>query len=379
MVERILCIDDEEDLLEILSDFLEGLGYEVHAVSSAAKAFHLIEKDYEFDLILCDISMPEMDGYEFLRLLRSEYNRVNIPFIFLTAMADKDHMLKALELGCDEYLIKPVSFDVLESMVASRICRLRQVREHYDDSHRRISQWLFQSVAEELAWPINSILMASSQIQKHNEAKEDSALLRHCRAITQHASKQMQMFQQLDMVLYGAQGSEELAASYIARAEEVAAHTEAMIAVQSQPAIQVGFVGDASIALSCDPFLLAKSFAGVITAHKNQEDKAWAVEWAEDAASGGMCWRISCDESARGAGRLASGAQQIELKEEADLLPLRDTVQNQLLAILFALQVARAHEATLSIEYADGRIAAYRVVMPASRVMQDLPRERRAS
>lgn len=134
----ILCIEDERDLLRDISEELEEAGYQVLAASNGRRALALL-KNHHPDLILCDISMPGMNGFELLEALQSrglEY--ADTPFVFLTALSDPQQVVRGKQLGADDYLVKPIDYDLLLATVAAR---LRQV-ERLQACHRVDSQSL---------------------------------------------------------------------------------------------------------------------------------------------------------------------------------------------------------------------------------------------
>jgi DNA-binding NarL/FixJ family response regulator len=120
---RILCIEDDGETAMLIAEELIDRGFEVNIVCSgeAGLAAILCEKP---DLVLCDISMPGMSGFALLeRLIRLVPRFENMPFIFLTALADRDNELRGRRLGADDYVTKPIDFDVLEAIVRTRLSR----------------------------------------------------------------------------------------------------------------------------------------------------------------------------------------------------------------------------------------------------------------
>ena len=113
--QRILIVDDEEDICMILSYSLQKAGYETliaHSAEEALDNYELRIKDYEIDLILLDIMMDGMSGLEMAEKLRSDigYRESGIgipPIIFLTALSDEDTVLQGFNLGADDYITKP--------------------------------------------------------------------------------------------------------------------------------------------------------------------------------------------------------------------------------------------------------------------------------
>lgn len=113
--QRILIVDDEEDICMILSYSLQKAGYETliaHSAEEALANYELRIKNYEVDLILLDIMMGEMSGLEMAERLKSENGKVKSenhipPIIFLTALSDEDTVLQGFQLGADDYISKP--------------------------------------------------------------------------------------------------------------------------------------------------------------------------------------------------------------------------------------------------------------------------------
>ena len=105
MTERILIVDDEETLCEVLRLTLENEGYDVDTALSAEEALRMDIKQYS--LILLDIMMGEISGIRFARMLKSDVATADIPIIFCTARDSEDDMVKGLNLGADDYITKP--------------------------------------------------------------------------------------------------------------------------------------------------------------------------------------------------------------------------------------------------------------------------------
>lgn len=105
MTERILIVDDEETLCEVLRLNLENEGYDVDTALSAEEALRIDIKQYS--LILLDIMMGEISGIRFARMLKSDVATADIPIIFCTARDSEDDMVKGLNLGADDYITKP--------------------------------------------------------------------------------------------------------------------------------------------------------------------------------------------------------------------------------------------------------------------------------
>lgn len=125
----VLWIEDEQDLREILADELVDAGYDVVQAANGKDALHRL-KDCRPDLILCDIAMPVMDGYELLRQIReSRADLSDVPFVFLSAQDGSSQIVQGKYAGADDYLVKPVNFELMLATIAARIRQVRRVRQ----------------------------------------------------------------------------------------------------------------------------------------------------------------------------------------------------------------------------------------------------------
>src|SRR5215471_10558139 len=118
---KILCIDDDREIAALIADDLANRGFDVVTAYDGHEGFVAILKLVP-DLVLCDIGMPTMSGFEVLERLNELAPRLgHIPFVFLTALADRDRELRARRLGADDYVTKPIDFDMLEMVVKARL------------------------------------------------------------------------------------------------------------------------------------------------------------------------------------------------------------------------------------------------------------------
>ena len=119
---KILVIDDEAGLLEEIADWLAFEGYDVLSTASGADGIQLA-KTHLPDLVLCDIMMPYVDGYRVLLELRTNPETALTPFIFMSALATRLDVRRGMNLGADDYVIKPVARAELLEAVRSRLDR----------------------------------------------------------------------------------------------------------------------------------------------------------------------------------------------------------------------------------------------------------------
>ena len=119
MAEKILVIDDEETTLELIRLLLEHKGYEVIKASRADDGLRKAYRTHP-DLVLLDVMMPDLDGWEVCRRLRE---LSDVPIIFMTALSEAKDVVKGLETGADDYIIKPYDNDELIARVRAHLRR----------------------------------------------------------------------------------------------------------------------------------------------------------------------------------------------------------------------------------------------------------------
>lgn len=112
---KILVVDDELDICELLQYNLETEGYEVVTANSAEEALALPLNDYA--LILLDVMMGEMSGFQMARKIKDDPSTSHIPIIFITALDDEDNTVKGLNIGADDYIAKPLSMKKVKARV----------------------------------------------------------------------------------------------------------------------------------------------------------------------------------------------------------------------------------------------------------------------
>ena len=126
---RILIVDDEEDLRELVQYNLKKAGYQTVLACDGLEALDVLEKDNQIDLILLDLMMPKMGGLEVCRVLKFREACKHIPILMLTAKGEESDIVLGLELGADDYMTKPFSNRVLVARIKTILRRSLVVAE----------------------------------------------------------------------------------------------------------------------------------------------------------------------------------------------------------------------------------------------------------
>jgi DNA-binding response OmpR family regulator len=121
MTRKVLCIDDDRETVALIAEELAERGYDVAIAYDGREGFAAILK-VQPDIVLSDVSMPVMSGFELLERLTALAPRFrNMPFVFLTALTDRDNELRGRQLGADDYVTKPIDFDRLDAIIMARL------------------------------------------------------------------------------------------------------------------------------------------------------------------------------------------------------------------------------------------------------------------
>jgi len=181
---RLLIVDDLEDNRIILQRRFQRRGFEAVAVTSGAEALDILARE-TFDLVLLDIVMPQMDGFEVLTRIRRIYTASELPVIMVTVKDSSADVVRALKLGASDYVTKPVDFDVAQARVEAHIGRkqaeerarrarpdqeklvaeLRRAVKQAQASTRAKSEFL-ANMSHEIRTPLNGILGMASVLQQ---------------------------------------------------------------------------------------------------------------------------------------------------------------------------------------------------------------------
>ena len=153
---QILAVEDHDLLLDAVRRILEAEGYEVLTASDGIEALEKLQTSTP-DLIVADISMPRMDGYTFYQKVRENPAWVAIPFVFLTARAEREDRLRGKALGAEDYLTKPFDPQELIVVVRARIGRAEAIRESQASEYDQLRQQILTLLSHELRTPLTSV------------------------------------------------------------------------------------------------------------------------------------------------------------------------------------------------------------------------------
>lgn len=186
---KILVVDDEQDICEILQYNLESEGYEVTTANSAEEALALPLSEYS--LVVLDVMMGEMSGFQLARLMKGNPATAHIPIIFVTALDGKDNMVKGLDIGADDYIAKPLSMMEVKARVRAVMRRVTQPlhqpaepsdnnRICYDGIMIDLNAKTVTLDGKELVCTKQELELLSFLLQHPNKVFSREDLLKHC-------------------------------------------------------------------------------------------------------------------------------------------------------------------------------------------------------
>lgn len=152
----VLVVEDHRPLLMAVRDILESEGYSVLTAMDGVDALELMEENRP-DLIIADIMMPRMDGYALYKSVRARPEWLAIPFIFLTARAEREDILKGKDLGAEDYITKPFDPQDLVVTVRSRLRRAEDIREATQVEFNNLKQQIITVLSHELRTPLTYV------------------------------------------------------------------------------------------------------------------------------------------------------------------------------------------------------------------------------
>jgi len=167
----ILVVEDDLHLMEGIRDILEINGYEVWTATNGIDGLQVLQSRPKApDLIVSDIMMPHMDGYDFFEAVRAEESWVRIPFIFLTAKGEREDVKRGKRMGVEDYVTKPFDADELLVAVSAKLERHRQIERQWENEVSNIKRNILMILNHEFRTPLTYLVAYSDML--HRDAND---------------------------------------------------------------------------------------------------------------------------------------------------------------------------------------------------------------
>ena len=173
----VLVVDDHPANIDVVTEVLKS-SYKIKAATSGTMALKILKANPEIDLILLDIVMPDMDGYEVCRQLKDDSETAEVPVIFLTSKSDDEYVVKGFDLGAVDYITKPIVPEILAARVKTHV-RLKQSRDHLRSeidtaiANMRLRDDVERITRHDLKNPLSVIIHSNTHLIENRYVPED--------------------------------------------------------------------------------------------------------------------------------------------------------------------------------------------------------------
>lgn len=193
---HVLVIDDTEEVRLVIVNALNAFGFQVRDAKDGETGIQMALEQLP-DLILCDVRMPVMDGYQTLSKIRELPQIANIPFIFLTSASEKSDIRRGMGSGADDYLTKPFTPDELLEAVMMRLARQAELKSEIYMRAEKLRENVTRLLSQEVAGPIDAILGLTSSMMKDYARIAPEKVFVNAREINETASRLNQLTKSL--------------------------------------------------------------------------------------------------------------------------------------------------------------------------------------
>lgn len=164
---KILCVEDEQDIRENICEILKDEGFLVFEAETAGQGYQQF-LEQKPDIIISDILMPKVDGYQFLEMVRNSKNSENnnVPFIFLSALGQKEDIIKGINLSANDHLVKPVDFDLMIAKIKEKIHTAKKINNLHSHNISSLKTQISSIIPQELLFHLDKIVKTSQSLKK---------------------------------------------------------------------------------------------------------------------------------------------------------------------------------------------------------------------
>ena len=358
---RILCIEDEAPLREDIAEYLRMKAYEVDEAGTGIEAMLKMRRQH-YDLILCDIKMPQMDGHELLRTMRDDDKLMDTPFVFLSALNERADKIRAHENGCDTYLTKPIDFSVLDVTVRSQIER-QQLRNVISDSKSHISQQhMMTAINSALSGPLAEASVVIQYLRETVPVLTPNALDEYL------ANMQMKLNAHI-VDLHTFSHALQLQASGHERSNDVTLAEDLVLSAMEEatrhfPSMPVKYKPTKSngVVIHGDRRMLQRALAGLLAEVAEAHGTKDIIRYSSDRSQASIT--VADDP------HMLEEEDYVLIDSATNLAHLSAVTRQRLATLTYAVHVAQAHEGQLEIMiWAEDKLAV-RFNLPKTEIVQ---------
>ncbi len=190
----IVVIEDNYAVLKSVLDLLNFEGFSAEGAQRSVDGLKIVQSNPP-DVVICDIGMPEMDGYAVLEALRKDSTTRTVPFIFLTARTERTDMRRGMELGADDYVTKPFSRDDLISAVETQLRKRHTIAQKHESTLSALRRNVIYALPHELRTPLTVVLGNAELLVEDYETMPREAIRDMSLAILKHGRRIHHLFE----------------------------------------------------------------------------------------------------------------------------------------------------------------------------------------
>ena len=346
---KILIVDDAEDTVELLRKRFRAEGYDTSEAFNGEEALNMVP-EYDPDLIVLDVMMPKIDGYEVCQRLKADEKTKYIPVLMLTAKGEVEHKVKGLNIGADDYMGKPFDYKELSARVRSLLSIKATHEKKVEEEKSGALEQMMEQVAHEIRNPLTSVGGFARKV--FNKLPEDDPNRKYMQYIIEDVAVLESMIKQLI----------ELKSMTISMKEPSAVNEVVKDSLKifeqdfAQKAIQVETeLREGLPMITVDKKLLKRAFCNLI---KN------AVEAMESGTKTlKVTSRVNGDNLELQFSDTGKGITKEKIKNIFDPL-VTSKVYGPGLGLTFALKIIQDHKGTISVESEEGKGTTFTIRFP---------------
>jgi len=346
---KILIVDDAEDTVELLRKRFRAEGYDTSEAFNGEQALNTVP-EYEPDLIVLDVMMPKIDGYEVCQRLKADEKTKYIPVLMLTAKGEVEHKVKGLNIGADDYMAKPFDYKELSARVRSLLSIKATHEKKVEEEKSGALEQMMEQVAHEIRNPLTSVGGFARKV--FNKLPEDDPNRKYMQYIIEDVAVLESMIKQLielkSMTISMKEPSDMN--EVVKDSLKIFEQDFAQKAIQVETELQEGLP-----LITADKKLLKRAFCNLI---KN------AVEAMESGTKTlKVTSRVNGDNLELQFSDTGKGIAKEKIKNIFDPL-VTSKVYGPGLGLTFALKIIQDHKGTISVESEEGKGTTFTIRFP---------------
>ena len=346
---KILIVDDAEDTVELLRKRFRAEGYDTSEAFNGEQALNTVP-EYEPDLIVLDVMMPKIDGYEVCQRLKADEKTKYIPVLMLTAKGEVEHKVKGLNIGADDYMGKPFDYKELSARVRSLLSIKATHEKKVEEEKSGALEQMMEQVAHEIRNPLTSVGGFARKV--FNKLPEDDPNRKYMQYIIEDVAVLESMIKQLIELKSMTISMKEPSAmnEVVKDSLKIFEQDFAQKAIQVETELQEGLP-----LITADKKLLKRAFCNLI---KN------AVEAMESGTKTlKVTSRVNGDNFELQFSDTGKGIAKEKSKNIFDPL-VTSKVYGPGLGLTFALKIIQDHKGTISVESEEGKGTTFTIRFP---------------